>query len=468
LGNHQDTNIFARDLKRLGGFSAAEVRGRQRRRALAAGASTFTVILAAWLGGATSASQENDTPSAYSAPAATSEAPIMLALSESAPLTPIPDLDENLPESEPPLTWHSHRIKRGDTLAKIFAAAGVTRQQTAKIASQLPRDLVRGLRPGRELDIGLDGQGQPRSLEFGLDDRSVLKIDVDGDEINVEEQLRELDIKHQFVSGVIRSSLFQAGAKAGLADRQILELASIFGWDIDFALDLREGDQFVVAYEELFTTDGEKIGRGEIVAAEFVNNGRTHHAVRHTDEDGRPQYFTPDGKSLRGTFLRTPVRFSRVTSGFKKRRFHPVLKKWRAHKGVDYGAPPGTPILATADGRVRFMGRNGGYGKTVRLNHGGAYSTLYAHLSRFKRGLRKGTMVKQGDVIGYVGSTGLATGPHLHYEFRVHGKHRNPLTYRFPKEGGIEQRYRDTFLTQAREWIDKISVYSNTEVASNE
>ncbi|MDH3280174.1 MAG: peptidoglycan DD-metalloendopeptidase family protein [Gammaproteobacteria bacterium] len=463
MANNQNIHVFARDLKDLGGLSVAQVRGRRRRRALAAGLTASTIILAAWLGGVSNASQDDEAP-----PVNLFAAPTLVALSENAPLAAIADLDEDLPQSEPELTWHSHRIQRGDTLAKIFAAAGVTRQQTARITSRLPRNLVRGLRPGRGLEIGIDDAGQPRSLEFDLDDRSVLKIVVDGDEINVEEQPRELDIEHRFASGIIRSSLFQAGAEAGLADRQILELASIFGWDIDFALDLREGDRFVVAYEELFTMDGGRIGRGEIVAAQFVNSGRTHHAVRHVDEDGHTQYFTPDGKSLRGTFLRTPVRFSRVTSGFTKRRFHPVLKKWRAHKGVDYGAPSGTPVLATADGRVRFVGRHGGYGKTVRLSHGGAYSTLYAHLSRYKRGLRQGAVVKQGDVIGYVGSTGLATGPHLHYEFRVHGQHRNPLTFQSPKKGGIDKRYRDVFLAEAQEWVDKISVYSNTEVASNE
>lgn len=463
MANNQNSSIFARDLKSLGGPSAAQARGRRRRRAAAAGLSASTLVfLAAWVAGASSASQEEDLTRVDLSD------PRLIALSESAPLAPIPDLDDSLPAPEAALTWHSHRIQRGDTLAKIFAAAGVTRQQTARIAKQLPRDLVRGLRPGRGLEIGLDDEGQARSLHFDIDDRSILKIEVDGDEINVQEEPRELRIEHRFASGVIRSSLFQAGADAGLADRQILELAAIYGWDIDFALDLRQGDRFVVAYEELYGMDGEKIGHGDIVAAQFINNGHTHFAVRHVDEDGRAQFFNPEGKSLRGTFLRTPVRFSRVTSGFTKRRFHPVLKKWRAHKGVDYGAPSGTPVLATADGRVRFAGRNGGYGKTVRLSHGGAYSTLYAHLSRFKRGLRQGAVVKQGDVIGYVGSTGLATGPHLHYEFRVHGQHRNPLTYRFPKEGGIDARYRDVFLAQAREWVDKIAVYSNTEVASNE
>ncbi len=423
------------------------------------------MALAAWLEAGSNASQDAASSRTVFDDA---EAPMLVALSEPLPIVAAEDGDDAALNGGPTLTWHSHRIQRGDTLAKIFAAAGVTRQQTARIASLLPRDLVRGLRPGRGLEIGIDAQGDPRTLQFDLDDRSFLEIEVDGDQIEVREQARELEIRHRFAIGTIRTSLFQAGTEAGMADRQIFELAAIFGWDIDFALDLRQGDRFVVVYEELFHPDGDRIGRGEIIAAEFINNGRTHHAVRHVDEQGRTSYFTPEGKSLRGTFLRTPVRFSRVTSGFKKRRFHPVLKKWRAHKGVDYGAPTGTPVLATADGRVRFVGRNGGYGKTVRLNHGGAYSTLYAHLSRYKRGLRKGTVVKQGDVIGYVGSTGLATGPHLHYEFRVHGQHRNPLTYRFPKKGGIEARYRDAFVAEAQQWVDRISVYNSTEVASNE
>lgn len=461
MANHQQTDLFARDLKHLGDLRAQT--RRRRRCAVGAGLGGLALVLAVWLGGQTIASEDRDNPASQPivAPDVSAPTATLVALSGTPAISP----ELEIPHTEPELQWHTHRIRRGDTLAKIFRAAGIAPQQTARIAKQLPRELVRGLQPGRDLEIGVDSEGQPRALEFDLNDRAVLKIDVNGDEVNVVEQARELDIKHRFTAGVIHSSLFQAGSRAGLTDRQILEVAAIFGWDVDFALDLRRGDRFIVAYEELFAPDGKRIGNGDIVAAEFVNRGAVYRAVRHVYDDGHVDYFSPEGASVQGTFLRTPVQFSRITSGFKKRRFHPILKKWRSHRGVDYGAPGGTPVLATADGRVRFVGRKGGYGKTIILRHGGAYSTLYGHLARYKRGVRRGATVKQGDVLGYVGSTGLATGPHLHYEFRVNGTHRNPLTYRFPKRGGIEDQFRAAFVAQAQDWIDRLAAHANTLLA---
>ncbi len=224
-----------------------------------------------------------------------------------------------------------------------------------------------------------------------------------------------------------------------------MELANVFGWDIDFALDIRKGDSFTVLYEELFR-NGEKIQDGDILAAEFINDGKAYRAVRYTNpQTNVSEYFTPDGKSMRKAFLRTPVNFARISSRFSVNRYHPVLHKVRSHKGVDYAAKSGTPIYAAGDGKVIFKGKKGGYGKVMIVQHGSKYTTLYAHLKTYNRKLRVGSKVKQGQTIAYVGKTGLATGPHLHYEFRVNGTHRNPLTVKLPESKPVPKRYMADF-----------------------
>lgn len=233
------------------------------------------------------------------------------------------------------------------------------------------------------------------------------------------------------VAGIVEQSLFDDGQAAGLSDHLIMELADIFGWDIDFVVDLRRGDRFTVLYEEKYWR-GQKVADGDILAAEFVNQGRTFRAIGHRAENGRMEYFSPDGLALRRAFLRTPVKFSRVSSTFSDARYHPILKRWRAHNGVDYDAPLGTPVRATASGRIAAIGWNGGYGNIIEIRHAGPYSTVYAHLARYRPGLRAGQTVTQGEVIGYVGRTGLATAPHLHYEVQVNGVQRDPLTFELP------------------------------------
>ena len=211
--------------------------------------------------------------------------------------------------------------------------------------------------------------------------------------------------------------------------------------------------------------DGEKIGNGPIIAAELSANRTLLRAVRYVDEENHVEYYAPDGDGVKGSFLRTPLKFGRVTSKFTGKRLHPIKKTWRAHKGVDYGAPRGTPILATGDGVVRHAGNKGSYGKTVIIRHGGKYDTLYAHMSKTAKGIRKGTRVKQGQVIGYVGSTGLATGPHLHYEFRIHGVHKNPLTVELPKSESIAEQYKPEFLRIAKVWTDRLDRLSTENIA---
>jgi murein DD-endopeptidase MepM/ murein hydrolase activator NlpD len=251
-----------------------------------------------------------------------------------------------------------------------------------------------------------------------------------------------VEVRESRAQGTIDSSLFVAARAAGVSPEIILRLANdIFGWDIDFALDIQPGDRFSVIYEQKFR-DGEYIGDGRILAADFVNAGTTHRAVYYESTDGKiADYFTPDGRSMRRQFLRAPLDFTRISSNFDPRRRHPIMNMIRAHKGVDYAAPTGTIIKAAGDGRVSFVGTKGGYGRAVIIEHGGGISTLYGHMSRFVRGLNSGERVKQGSTIGYVGSSGAATGPHLHYEYRVNGLHKNPRTVSLPDAAPIPDAY---------------------------
>ena len=351
--------------------------------------------------------------------------------------------------------WSGVMIRKGDTLAGIFHRRGLRPADAIKLAGLDGATVLTKLRPGRELRIGTDAAGEFAALHYELNPVEYLSIRLDDNRYEVSNEKRQLEIRYAQSQGVIESSLFRAGAKAGLSDPLLIRLVGVFGWDIDFALDLRRGDRFAVIYEEQFV-DGEKVGNGGVIAAEFINDGETYRAIRHIDSDGFEAYFTPAGQSLRRTFLRTPVKFSRISSTFSKRRYHPVLKTWRAHRGVDYAAARGTPILATADGRVIRVGTDGGYGKSIVIRHGGNYSTLYAHLSRYSKGLKTGKPVRQGQIIGYIGSTGLATGPHLHYEFRVDRVHRDPLKYKQPKAEPIDSKYRDAFLRDAQVWVARL------------
>ena len=299
------------------------------------------------------------------------------------------------------------------------------------------------LKPGDRLEIA-HRNGQILSLRREIDDFKVLAIARDESGFAANTIAREVDVRVTSGHGVIASSLFEAGSAAGISDRTIMDMAGIFEWDVDFIQDVRVGDSFTVVYEELWR-DGEKLRNGDILAAEFINQGTVYRAARYRDASGRSDYYTPDGHSVRKAFLRAPVEFSRISSRFNPRRRHPILNTIRAHKGVDYAAPTGTPVRAAGDGRIHFRGRQGGYGNHVVIEHGGGISTLYGHLSRFAKGASHGQRVRQGQVIGYVGSTGLASGPHLHYEYRVNGVHRNPQTVKLGDARPIADELRADF-----------------------
>ncbi|MCB1878390.1 MAG: peptidoglycan DD-metalloendopeptidase family protein [Chromatiales bacterium] len=348
-------------------------------------------------------------------------------------------------DPEETFAWLEHIVQPGDTLSGIFSRLSVpARDLLSLLGEQDRKKALSNIVPGQTFRIRLDEDGRLAELRYREDQLNEMCVTRKGDGFATKLVVDAVERRTAHASGVIAGSLFAAAQKAGMSDRLTMELADIFGWDIDFALDLREGDSFTVVYEELYK-DGERIGEGDILSAEFSNRGDTFRAVRFDEPDGTATYYTPEGRSMRKAFLRTPVKFSRISSGFNLRRKHPILNRIRAHKGVDYAAPRGTPVLATADGKITFRKTKGGYGRTVIVDHSNGYSTLYAHLSRYASAAKAGQRVKQGQVIGYVGSSGLATGPHLHYEFRLNGAHKNPLTVKLPQAESVAKARRAEF-----------------------
>ncbi len=344
-------------------------------------------------------------------------------------------IEENIIEDP----WQSVTVKPGDSLALIFSRLGLSPTSLYNIMS-LGKEVskLKKIRPGQLLKFHIE-DNELLGLNYEMNLTKSLNISLEDNKFKAEVIHIELEKVVKHASATINDSLFLSAKKAGLSDNLIMQLVGIYGWDIDFALDIREGDSYTVIYEEQYK-NGIKVSDGPIIAAEFVNRNTALRTVRFTHEDGRVDYYADNGDAMRKAFLRTPVEFARISSRFNLKRKHPILNKIRAHRGVDYAASTGTPIKATGDGTVTHAGRKGGYGRTVILKHGGKYSTVYAHLHRYARGVRSGSRVKQGQIIGYVGKSGLATGPHLHYEFRVHGVHRNPLTVKLPKVESIGKK----------------------------
>jgi murein DD-endopeptidase MepM/ murein hydrolase activator NlpD len=381
---------------------------------------------------------------------------------------PIPIAEESFTEIDvvkvEPSPWQKVDVKKCDNLSTIFDRIGLGPRVLFQVMSAgRQTHLLKNLLPGNSLNFLID-DGQLQTLKFEPDLVTSLEIVKQAKGYSSEIIITELDIRTNESGGSIDSSLFLAGQDAGLSDNLIMQLVSIFGWDIDFALDIRKGDKFNVIYEEKYK-DNIKVGEGAILAAEFVNRNQSFRTVRYTSPNGDSNYFNQDGVSMRKAFLRTPLNFSRISSRFNLSRKHPVLNRIRAHRGVDYAAPTGTPIKAAGDGTVVLAGRNGGYGRTVILKHGGNRSTLYAHMSSFSKKMRRGKKVKQGQIIGYVGKSGLATGPHLHYEFRVHGVHRNPLTVKLPKASGIPKKYLANFKQETASLLANLDNSSDIKFA---
>jgi murein DD-endopeptidase MepM/ murein hydrolase activator NlpD len=339
-------------------------------------------------------------------------------------------------------------VTRNDTLDRIFRRLKLNLADLASLRN-LPglRARLDSLRPGEALHF-THKDGALFGLERRLNESQTLKVSREPTGLKADVLQNPLETRSRTARGVIDRSLFEAVEAAGANDQTAVALADIFGWDIDFVLDVRAGDAFVVTYDQIFR-DGAYVKDGPIQAASFVNQGREFRAVRYTDPEGGSHYYTPDGRGLQKAFLRAPVDFTRVSSRFNTARAHPILNRIRAHQGVDYAAPLGTPVRAAGDGRIRFAGRKGGYGNLVEIEHSRSVVTVYGHLARFSKETRVGAPVTQGTVIAYVGMTGLATGPHLHYEYRVNGVFKNPQTVVLPGAAPIDARWRPDFLAHS-------------------
>jgi len=349
-----------------------------------------------------------------------------------------------------------HTVKKGESLGIIFRKRSLGFSLPHEISKHdIAKQLV-SLSIGKELEFKLDKSDQLRRIAYPVNALEQLVVNIENNQITSAEVegLPYLTLQ-KTVSAEIDSSLYVSALESGLSNNLIMEMVRIFGWDVDFVLDIRQGDSFHVIYTEHHLGD-KKLSDGNILAAEFTTQGQTYRAIRFEDDEGNASFYTPEGESMLGTFLRSPVEFSRISSRFGKRK-HPISKKWKTHKGVDYAASRGTPIRATADGKVTLAGRKGGYGNTVVLRHAGRFSTLYAHMKGFAKGIRAGSRVSQGQIIGYVGSTGYSTGPHLHYEFRVDGVHRNSLTYKTPKASAVKAEYKAKFDEVASNWLQQLN-----------
>lgn len=368
------------------------------------------------------------------------------------PTSPAPAAEAPAPPvvpTAPVVRETTHTVQPGETMERIFRAEGISPAELAALRMDPTlRPRIDRISPGDELSLRIeDGRLLAFERRLSVTDTLTASRGPDG-RFTGEVRVDPLERTVRTAGATIDGSLFRSADAAGISDATALKIAAIFRWDIDFVLDIRPGDGFKVTYEAL-SQNGVPVGDGEPLAVEFINQGTTYRAIRWTPPGGAPDYFTPAGRSLRKAFLRAPLEFSRVSSRFNLHRRHPILNRMRAHRGVDYAAPIGTPVRAAGSGRVAFVGVKGGYGNVVELVHPGGVRTVYGHLSRFAKGLRAGTAVSQGQVIGQVGMTGLATGPHLHYEYLKDGVHKDPQKVPLPKAEPVPAQHMAAFRSHA-------------------
>jgi len=377
---------------------------------------------------------------------------------------PAPSAIEAVLPPADPIEQLQLEVQAGDTLDSLFRDTNLSTVDLAEILQlDVARKHLRVLRPGDVLMVRHDG-GTILQLDRELDIRTALQVQRDGAGFRAD--VVELPVEHRIVmaAGRIRSSLFEAAQESRVSEKLIMNMAQIFEYDIDFVRDIGAGDEFALVYEELWR-DGTKLGEGDVLAAEFMNRGARYTAIRYEDADGQASYYTHDGQPMRKAFVRAPLSFTRISSDFNPARRHPILNTIRAHEGVDYAAPKGTPVKASGDGKIIFRGWKGGYGNTIILQHGGNVTTLYGHLSRFG-GRGYGSRVQQGEVIGYVGATGLATAPHLHYEYRKNGVHLNPRTVILPNAEPLRGQELTAFRTGAQPLLQRLEG-RNSMLAAN-
>ena len=362
------------------------------------------------------------------------------------------------------LDWTIVTVRSGQTVGDIFRQQGMRPGDLQRLVDDRANaSALRNIHPGQEFAFAHGADGSLSGVRFDRDERTRVTETFNAGGIHETVQNRGVERRTHVAHGVVERSLFEAGEQAGMSDAMVLKLANAFGYDIDFAQDLRQGDSFTVIYDDVYC-EGDRLRDGDIIAATFVNHGKRFSAFRYTDTAGNTLYYSGDGRPLRKAFLRTPVDFTRISSLFTAGRMHPILGTMRAHRGVDYAAPSGTPIRAAGEGRVTFRGWQNGYGNVIILQHGGHYSTLYGHMSKFA-GVGVGAHVAQGQTIGFVGMTGLATGPHLHYEFRIDGMHRDPLTVTLPKPEPLPAVELARFEKQSQPLLAKLKSLEATQLA---
>jgi len=364
-----------------------------------------------------------------------------------------------------PAFTREERIQRGDTVASLLARLQVDDPAAAKfLRDDKQAKALYQLIPGRTVRVTTRADGKLVNLRY-LNGGNLLAVDRNDNAFAITNGPAQLEQRILMKSAEIRHSLFGATDAAGLPDAVAIQIADIFSTDIDFHRDLRKGDRFSVVYEVSYHR-GEAVKTGRVLAAEFINQGKAYRAVYFNYAENQGAYYTPDGRNLRKQFLRSPLEFSRISSGFTNARFHPILQQWRAHKGIDYAAPRGTRVKAAGDGVVESVSRHNAYGNLIVLRHQSKFTTWYAHLSGFAKGLRKGQRIAQGTVIGYVGATGLATGPHLHYEFRIGGVHQNPLRVAMPEAPPITLEQKPKFEQSTKLYAQRLELLRGTNLAS--
>jgi murein DD-endopeptidase MepM/ murein hydrolase activator NlpD len=350
--------------------------------------------------------------------------------------------------------WDSVTVRSGQSLDGIFRQQGFSAKTLHQImALSKETKQLKKIRPGDLFEFQRHEDKSLKRMRYAVDEAHYLIIDHDGEQAYASTTSRDIHTEPTETSGTITSSLFLAGKQAGLTDNMVMKLANLFGWDIDFVLDIRKGDRFFLVYEKIYR-DGTFLRDGEITGATFVNQGEKFQALRF-DIDGRTQHFAPDGRNMRKAFLRAPLNFSYISSNFNPRRYHPILKRVKAHNGIDYKAPRGTPVFTAGDGKVIRSAYSKYNGHHVFVQHANSIVTKYLHFT--KRTVKKGQRVKQGQVIGFVGSTGLAQGPHLHYEFLLNGVHRNPRTVSLPKADPLPKAQLAQFQQRAAPVLSQLS-----------
>lgn len=361
--------------------------------------------------------------------------------------------------------WRNERVQRGDTVDELLRRLSIDDTAASEyLRKSAEAESFRKLSTGTEIQAEISAAGALIALRYPADDSAQVLVEKQDGVFHTKTLPAQLETRLFVRTGEIKSNLYAATDEAGLPEAAANQLNEIFSGDIDFHHDLRKGDKFTVVYEMTYS-NGALLRTGRIQAAEFINQGHAYRAIYFQRDAQHGDYYTPEGRSVHKAFLRSPIEFSRVSSRFSLSRFHPILNKWRSHKGVDFAAPMGAKVKVTADGIVALVGKQGGYGNVIMVNHQGRYTTVYGHLSRFAQGLHKGQHVTQGEVIGYVGMTGLATGPHLHYEFRVNGQQHDPLRVALPDAKPLNGASLAAFQPVANDFVARLNLLRNINLA---